>query len=341
MKPTKGERFLEAFNDIDDKYLKEAMNYTMKKRFNFKPIIAIAACAALALAAVPVVNHFVNTPGIENPDNGKIGASGKFTVYEGDTGMGASGIGKLDVEHNIEFSINTAGNDFSDKLKNNTTQKIQIGEKTLTGKYINSTSSDYYQDDRDNYEAIENGRKVQFSINRETGKCTMYFLSKAENENIENKYTRDECFNIAIQHLSNYVDDIENYELKYEYERMGGFGYFFMLYRTANGIMTSDRITVGVRENGEVYAHSLHSIETMKNADVSELDMSKVEKALNSKVTSVYRNTYNLTYNSDSTVLTKLKDGSYVIDYFLLIEASNEAGGKTIKEECQFIVTIE
>ena len=54
----RGEFFLEALNDIDDKYIMEAREKTMKKRFNFKPIIAIAACAALALAAVPLAKHF-------------------------------------------------------------------------------------------------------------------------------------------------------------------------------------------------------------------------------------------------------------------------------------------
>ena len=34
MRKSKAERFLEAFGDIDDKYLEEAMNYTMKKKFN-------------------------------------------------------------------------------------------------------------------------------------------------------------------------------------------------------------------------------------------------------------------------------------------------------------------
>jgi hypothetical protein len=54
----KGERFLEALNYIDSKYIEEARCKTMKKRFNFKPIIAVAACAAFALAAVPLAKHF-------------------------------------------------------------------------------------------------------------------------------------------------------------------------------------------------------------------------------------------------------------------------------------------
>ncbi|MBQ9746399.1 MAG: hypothetical protein IJW21_06210 [Clostridia bacterium] len=336
----KAEKILEALGEINEDFVKEAMNYKMKKKCRWKPLLAIAACLAFALTAYPVAKYVGTLTTTQQTHVEKIGVNGEFAVFEGYTGMGASGMGKLNVEHKVEFSINSAGSDFYDELKIDTSKQVQIGGKTIVGQYKNSTASDYYQDDRDNYEAIENGRKIQFSINRETGECTLFFLSKMENESIENRYTRDECFDIAVKYLSNYVDDIENYVLKYEYERMGGFGYFFMLYRTADGIMTSDRVTIGVRENGEVYAHTLHSIGATKNIDVSELDMGKAEAALNSKVNSVYKNTVNLSYNSDNAVLTKLKDGSYVIDYFLLIEAQNEEGGEVIKEECRFIVTI-
>ena len=47
------EKFLEEFGNIDDEFLEEAMNYTMKKKFNFKPIIAVAVCARLHLQLYP------------------------------------------------------------------------------------------------------------------------------------------------------------------------------------------------------------------------------------------------------------------------------------------------
>jgi len=335
----KSERFLEALGEIDEKYIEEARYKVMKKKFNFKPIIAVAACAAFALAAIPVANHFAKAPDMQSADGTKIGANGNFSVYEGISYD--ESIDWVAVEHKTEFVINPSGKDFNDSRKLNETKKIQIDGKTFVGKYKNSTSSDYYRDDRDNYEAIENGRKVQFSLNRETGKCTLFFLSKISDEKIENKFTRDECFDIAIEHLSQYVDDIENYELKYEYERMGGFGYFFMLYRTVNGIMTSDRITVGVRENGEIYAHTLHSIGTMKNADVSELSMKGAETALSEKINLVYKNTFDISYTVDSAVLSKLKNGSYVLDYTAIIKASNIKGGNKITEAYQFIVAVD
>ena len=90
------------FGNIDDKFLKEAEDYTMKKRFNFKPIIAVAACAALALAAVPAVNHFVNTPAVGTQGgNVPAGENVVFNVYE--SGAHASetiGNHKLELQYN-------------------------------------------------------------------------------------------------------------------------------------------------------------------------------------------------------------------------------------------------
>ena len=336
----KSERFLAALGEIDEKYIEEARCCSHKKKFDFKPIAAIAASVVFMIASIFAVNNLAKIPPVQQSSE-KIGASGEFDVYEGDIGMGSAGAGRLNVEHEREFFLNTAGTDFIDKSKVNTSKEIQICGKKLVGTYKNSTDSDYYRDGRDNYEAAENGRKISISLSRETGKCTLFFLHKSDEEMIENIYTRDECYEIAKDHLSSYIDDIEDYELKYEYKRMGGFGYFFMLYRTVGGIMTSDRITVGVRENGEVYAHTLHSIDTMKNADISALDMGKAEAALDAKVREVYRNTFDVSYRTESVVLSRLKDGSYILDYFLTVEASNEKGGAGITEECQFIVAVK
>ena len=79
----------------------------------------------------------------------------------------------------------------------------------------------------------------------------------------------------------------------------------------------------------------------MKNADISALDMGKAEAALDAKVREVYRNTFDVSYRTESVVLSRLKDGSYILDYFLTVEASNEKGGAGITEECQFIVAVK
>ena len=107
---TNAERFLEEFGNIDDEFLKEAMNFTMKKRYNFKPIIAVAACAAFAIAAVPLAKHFANTfvggtgdttVTTQAPPNAEVSFN---VLYAG----GADG-GLLAPEVEIETEINAIG----------------------------------------------------------------------------------------------------------------------------------------------------------------------------------------------------------------------------------------
>ena len=128
------EKFLKEFGNIDDEFLKEAMNYTMKKKFNFKPIIAVAACAAFIIAAVPVAKHFAGTlpghmGGTTATTEAKLGASGKYTVlYAG--GADNSVIG---AEQAIETDFDGAFTRFTDKSKIGTTKTIEIAGKTWTG----------------------------------------------------------------------------------------------------------------------------------------------------------------------------------------------------------------
>jgi hypothetical protein len=153
---TNAEKFLEEFGNIDDEFIEEAMNYTMKKKFNFKPIIAIAACAALALAAVPVVNHFVNTPGVENPDNGN---DTIFTVYE--SGLHDS----LTVgTHKIEMVLNTERIPFTDKSKLGSDKTIKLNGLEWTGEYYTSKSETDYKESYDKYIGVSNEKNVTFSI---------------------------------------------------------------------------------------------------------------------------------------------------------------------------------
>ena len=130
MKQTKAERFLEAFNDIDEKFLKEAMNYNMKKKFNFKPIIAVAACAVFALAAIPVANHFANNNLVDGGTTagttaGTVapvpGDEVNFTVYE--SGVHA---GEQPGTHKIELELNRARDTYIEEDRIGTFKTINM-----------------------------------------------------------------------------------------------------------------------------------------------------------------------------------------------------------------------
>ena len=333
MRPTKGERFLEAFNDIDDKFLKEAMNYTMKKRFNFKPIIAIAACAALALAAVPVVNHFVNTPGVENPDENKIGAKGIITAfYAGGSDNNSSGI---IIEKETDFDgISTK---FTDKAKRGTTYTVDIDGVTYTGTYVNSTKSDYYRDDTDNYEVRVDGKIVTFSINRETGICRMFYV--AGEKSLGRELSQDECYEKAFAYAKKYIDDIDNYQSIANNKRGPGRGYNFIWQRVVNGIGTSDVFSIAIKENGEIYDYVLQSIGSFKNTDISRVNTQEIENAVERKIINTYSGCSNITHSTTRVTLTRLANGKYAFVYNVSVSGTNE--GKAFTNFDKIVVEVE
>ena len=330
MRPTKGERFLEAFTDIDDKFLKEAMNYTMKKRFNFKPIIAIAACAALALAAVPAVNHFVNTPGVENPDGNGV----SFTVYESGIHEGVN-IGT----HKIELELNISRTPFIDKGKLGSTRTVMLNGFKWTGEYTQSKTETDYTVTVDEYVGVSNGKNIEFVINSVTGKCEYLFVDNRGE--VEGKtLTRDELYEIAYKNFMNggYTDDPENYMFKMEYDQGAG-GYSFKFSRFIDGIETCDYVVLCFRKDGKFSWFIGNRVGEMKDVDVSEINMDKLYEAVEAKLNAIYADAY-IGFDKKGAVLTKLTDGSYVFDYGVATNVKNDSG-KTVVDTCYLTIRME
>ena len=332
------EKFLKEFGNIDDEFLKEAMNYTMKKKFNFKPIIAVAACAAFIIAAVPVAKHFAGTlpghmGGTTATTEAKLGASGKYTVlYAG--GADNSVIG---AEQAIETDFDGLSTDFTDPTKVGTTKTIEIAGKTWTGTYTGSNKSDYYMDDSDEYLGRDGEKIITFTINRETGVCRRFFIGGEKV--IGEELTRDECYAKGIEHLKMYVDDIEEYEFVGEEKRVSGLGYSFKWNRVINGFKTSEGLSVSVREDGVVYAHVLRSIGSMKDVDVSEIDVEKINNAVSDRVDNIYKNHETGAKNTEMMTLSRRADGSYAFVYSIAVEVYGNKG--VHKELNKFVVEID
>ena len=159
--------FLEAMNEIDDKYIEEVRSKTMKKKFNFKPMIAVAACALFALAAVPVANYFANASiGITSSTSGTIGTTGQQTplkkeytalVYDYTDGIPG---GKKDVDLNHKTI----------KKSPAPSDSITIDGVTYKGTYTSSWAVDFYNFDRDEYIYNDDNVEVRYTINANTGK---------------------------------------------------------------------------------------------------------------------------------------------------------------------------
>ena len=309
--------FLEAINDIDDKYINEAREKTMKKRFNFKPIIAIAACAALALAAVPVVNHFVNTPGIENPDNGN---DTMFTVYESGA-HDSTTIGN----HKIELVLNTERIPFTDKSKLGSDKTIKLNGLEWTGEYYTSKSETDYRESYDKYIGVSNGKNVTFIVNSVTGKCEYFFVDNRDETEGET-LTRDELYAIAYENFMNggYTDDPENYTFKMEYDQGAG-GYSFKFSRFVDDIETCEYVVLSFRKDGKFFGYIGNRIGEMRDVDIPEIDMDKFYSAVEAKLKAIYADAY-ISFDKKGAVYTKLTDGSYVFDYQVEVTVHGPAG---------------
>ena len=338
----RGEFFLEALNDVDDKYIMEAREKTMKKRFNFKPIIAVAACAALALAAVPVAKHFagnpVGTQGTTATTQTPPETGGNFTVlYAGGSADGEQLLSaNLKKETDFDGSIERV----VDVTKVGTKETVTIAGQNYTGVYVDTTRSDYYREDENNYFLETDNKKITFSINIATGVCTRFYIAD-ESLSTEKKFTRDECYKKAIAHLKEYVDNIEDYDLMEEYEYGGRIGYLFKFFRTVNGIKTSECIDIRVNYMGIVFGHTLYGIGEMKNVDISKLNISDINTAVMNRMDTIYRDNTTVTKNIDSIMLSKLTDGSYVLEYRVSAKVTDTKTEKTYSDLRKFVVEID
>jgi hypothetical protein len=331
---TNAEKFLEEFGNIDDEFLKEAMNFTMKKKFNFKPIIAIAACAAFALAAIPLAKHFagMSIGGTSGTTVTTQAPEVSFNVlYAG----GADG-GLLGADIEIETDFDGMDEYFTDKTKLGTKKTVIIHGVEYTGTYKNSTRSDYYGDDTDNYVVGTGTGRVEFSINCETG--VMVKFSFTGDHSTGKKLTKDECYDIAIEHLKKYVPNIEEYELTMAHNQGGKLGYLFRFFRMFNGMKTSESIDVRVDHSGEVYNHSLYSIGIMKDLDMSAINMDDVNKVISDKLSTMYKEYETDSFSPKNIMLAKLADGNYIFVYKLGVNVIKD--GKSYTDYCEFVVEI-
>lgn len=325
------EKILEELGNIDDEFIKEAMNFTMKKKFNFKSIIAIAACAVFALAAVPVANYFANTPGntpaVQPTED-------MFAVYE-------SGIHDSETigTHKIELKLNSGRSDIYREEKRGTEKTITLNGLEWTGEYKTSITATDYNVSADRYESISNGKRATFILNSETGKCEYFMFKTTGDINNSIELSRDQLYAIAYENFMNggYTDDPKNYTLSAEHNQGTG-GYWFKFSRFVDGIQTCEYVMICIRKNGDFYWFNGNRIGEMKDVDVSELDMDKFYSAVETKLKKIYGDAY-VGFDKEGAVFTKLADGSYVFDYGVDVNVTNDKG-EGVLDRCYLTVAI-
>ena len=339
MKKTKAERFLEALGEIDEKYIEEAREKTMKKKFNFKPIIAVAACAAFALAAIPVAKHFANNDLVDGGTTaGTVapapGDEVNFTVYE-------SGVhGGYDIgTHKIELTLDGDSDVYVDEGKIGKYETVYLNGQNWTAIYKENWEKTDYRETRYTYDGISNGKAVSFTINSVTGKCENFAFKNTELIDRSERLPMEKLYEIAnkIFLSGGFTEDPENYQLSAEGDN-GKAGYWFKFSRFVEGIETSEYVMIALTNKGDFRWFSGNRIGEMKDIDVSGFDMDKLYDAIEVKLKKIYGDAY-VGFERDGAILTKLTNGSYVFEYGRDVDVTNDNGELT-KDRSILTITI-
>lgn len=313
----------------------------MKKRIGVKWLVAIAACMVIAVSAFPVVKYIEgaamsSTSQTLSPN---LGASGKFTVLENVRHYLAGEYEKVG-NHADETDLFDVPEYCFDQSKKGTEASVKIEGVTFTATYNTSQNTDFYNNKTDRYKGKLNGKSFVFGINPETGLCNAFLKDLDKWDESTEKLTREECLTRAYEYLGNYVNDPENYEVIWEKYRDTENGYWFELVRIIDGVQTSDKANISVRENGEVYRHLFTSLGEFKDVDVSSIDMTALNKAVKAKLDGIYGEFDSYDYDNTEMILTKLADGSYVFDYQAEVNVKETKDSATVRDVCDFVIKI-
>jgi hypothetical protein len=107
-----------------------------------------------------------------------------------------------------------------------------------------------------------------------------------------------------------------------------------------NGFNTSETVSVSIRENGDIYSHVLHSINSMKNIDISKIGTNKIYDAVGEKIKNIYSKFSDIKYTVDTVTLSKRADGKYILEYRVNVSVTDIDKGNEYADYCLIIVEI-
>jgi len=264
-----------------------------------------------------------------------------YTIYE--TGMTDYCSG---ANHNDEYTT-----DFSpyrdDMVEQQKTFVFDNQEYVID--YL-ETRTHYLIGSYDVYRKLENGFCLQYGISRETGIVVDYRWSDMKYATYDNgeEKTKEECLEIAKNHLSKFSKHCNDYQLVKESTAHvpGSTGYLFKLTRMIDGVKTSDSVSIIVTVHGKIYSHQFTGLDQMINAKLpTENEMSTINKMTSDKINDIYDNVkdkYEISFDIEDVVFCKLKDGKEALYYTFEVNLKvTEDADKNFSEKTNLIVIIE
>lgn len=164
---------------------------------------------------------------------------------------------------------------------------------------------------------LDNGKRVDFRINSKTGELAFISFVYIEPEQTT-PVEETECRKTADAVADDYIS-LEDYHVKVDSN--GGDGYTYTYYRMVSGYITTDRIRIYVRENGEVGSCDISMVGTFKNIKKLEIDEDKATAAIEEKLHQLYGD---IEYTIMQKEWVKTPDGQYGQLYSIKVRQKND-----------------
>lgn len=227
---------------------------------------------------------------------------------------------------------------------------LNKNESTYNVQYEHSKKGYLYNNDLDYYRFTETGKNVEVGFNSKTDRIESFSWMDVDYVNgiTTEALSREECLDLAKEYLSDYIDDVSEYQLideRYleipEYKAI----YDFEFARVIDGVKTSDSAYVGITVYGTVVSHLFTSLGEMENAALpSEEDMHTIRANIDEKIESIYSNisdTYSMSYEVEDTVFVKLSDGTYALEYYIVVNLEPSGSFPGIRESTRLLVYLD
>ncbi len=159
--------------------------------------------------------------------------------------------------------------------------------------------------------------------------------------------SREECLAVAKQHIGEYIEDAETYDLVTErfdaipeYEA----SHTFTFSRYVNSVQTTDTAVVTVTVYGDVIAYRFECLGEMQDAELpSEDELAAMEASAVAKMDTIYdnlRDRYDIVYGEPELWFTRLYDGRYAMKYIYNVEYTSKETQRTGKERTELLIFV-
>ena len=216
--------------------------------------------------------------------------------------------------------------------------KVNVNGQDFEVPYRNTYEYHYYNTDIDIYMSDD----AIIGINKNTGRLDRYDLICRDPAQciIGDKISENTQLLIAQNYLEKHVEDFSSYQLvdTYSYELFDDvMVYDYQFTRFVNGVQTYDTANISVTNYGSVISHYFFGLGEMADAKpISDNELELIRKSVDAKLSDIYdsvKDKYSVTYEIDKPILTKIYDGSTVLEYGISVNFKSVSGTDNIKRE--------